>query len=195
VSRWPPIATPLLVISIAIVLAGWTTRRLRLFRPALVATALIVLAAAGQTRARAAASPLAAGIALFPSALTFASQTVATTAPAQIVRVTNIGPDPLSIVVQASGDFSSVTSCGSSLPTGESCAVAVSFTPTASGSRTGTLSFVDNAAGSPHLVTLSGTGVAAPAAGSGTPAGSYTVTVTGTAGTLTHTLPLTIGVQ
>ena len=100
--------------------------RLRPFRPALVATALLVLAAAGQTSARASPSPLAAGIALFPSALTFASQTVATTAPAQIVRVTNIGPDPLSILVQTSGDFSSVTSCGTALPTGESCAVAVS---------------------------------------------------------------------
>ena len=196
VPRWRPIVTPSLVLtSIAIVVAGWTARRLRRFRPALAAIALLVLAVAGHTMARASASPLAPGIALFPSSLTFASQTVATTAPSQIVRVTNIGPDPLSMVVQAGGDFSSVTSCGNSLPTGESCAVAVSFTPTAAGARSGTLSFIDNAAGSPHTVALSGTGVAAPAAGSGTPAGSYTVTVTGTAGTLTHTLPLTIAVQ
>jgi hypothetical protein len=44
-------------------------------------------------------------------------------------------------------------------------------------------------------VTLNGTGVAAPASGSGTPPGSYTLSVTGTAGTLTHTSPLTLTVQ
>jgi len=40
-----------------------------------------------------------------------------------------------------------------------------------------------------------GTGVAAPAAGSGTPAGSYSVTVTGTVGTLTRSVAVTLVVQ
>ena len=59
----------------------------------------------------------------------------------------------------------------------------------------GTLSITDDAAGSPHTVALVGTGVAAPAAGSGTPAGSYSVTVTGTVGTLTRTVAVTLVVQ
>jgi hypothetical protein len=194
--RRPAVPPALLLLSTAIAVGAWTLRRLRPYRPAVVAAALLVaFAVSGRTPARAAVSPLASGIALFPSTLTFGSQTVSTTAPAQVVRVTNIGSDPLTLVIGASGDFSSVTSCGSSLPSGDSCAVAVSFTPTATGSRTGTLTFSDNAEGSPHTVALAGTGAAAPAAGSGTPTGSYTVTVTATAGTLTHTAPLTIGVQ
>ena len=67
--------------------------------------------------------------------------------------------------------------------------------PTATGTRSGTLGFIDNAPGNPHTVALSGTGVAAPAAGSGTPSGNYTVSIVGTAGTLTHTVPLTLTVQ
>src|SRR5207245_9042917 len=40
----------------------------------------------------------------------------------------------------------------------------VTFTPTASGARTGTLSLADNAGGSPQIMTLSGNGTA-PAGG------------------------------
>jgi hypothetical protein len=72
----------------------------------------------------------------------------------------------------------------------------VTFTPTATGSRTGTLSFVDDASGSPQLVTLTGTGAAAPASTGGTPSGSYTVTVSGTAGTsLAHFGAVTLTVK
>ena len=35
------------------------------------------------------------------------------------------------------------------------------FTPTAAGSRSGTVTFIDSSAGSPHIVQLTGTGVAA----------------------------------
>ena len=74
--------------------------------------------------------------------------------------------------------------------------MSVSFTPTATGSRTGTLSFVDDAPGSPHLVSLTGTGQAVPSATGGTPAGSYTVTISGTAGTsLAHFSTVTLTVQ
>ena len=40
------------------------------------------------------------------------------------------------------------------------CTVKVTFTPTQVGTRTGTLSFTDNAPGSPQTVALSGTGIA-----------------------------------
>jgi hypothetical protein len=44
---------------------------------------------------------------------------------------------------------------------GASCGLAVTFAPTTAGTRTGTLSIASNAAGSPYVVNLSGTGTTA----------------------------------
>ncbi|MBI3490751.1 MAG: choice-of-anchor D domain-containing protein [Acidobacteria bacterium] len=141
-----------------------------------------------------ASAAMAAGIALFPSSLTFDSQVVGTTSPAQLVYLTNVGADALTIAtVTANGDFSQTNTCGSSVDPGASCTIAVSFAPTSAGARTGTLTLVDGAAGSPHTITLSGTGGVVPS--SGTPAGTYVVGVGGTAGSLTNTAALTLTVQ
>ena len=139
----------------------------------------------------------AAGIALFPAAVTFGTQTVNTTAPPQFVYLTNTGADALAIAsITAGGDFTLAHNCGSNVGVGGSCSVAVSFTPTATGTRNGTLTFVDGATGSPHVVALTGTGQAVPSTTGGTPAGSYTVTVSGTAGTsLAHFGVVTLTVQ
>jgi hypothetical protein len=140
---------------------------------------------------------LSSGIAVFPSSLTFGSQTISTTAPLQLVFLTNIGVDPMTITsIAASGDFVAVRNCAATLAPGASCAVSVAFTPTVTGARTGNLQFVDDAPSSPHLVPLAGTGQAAPSATGGTPAGSYTVTVSGTAGSsLAHFSAVTLTVQ
>jgi hypothetical protein len=143
-------------------------------------------------------TPAAAGsgIAVLPTSLTFQSQTVSTTTPPQFVYVTNIGTGALAIVsITTSGDFSGVNNCGSSLAVGASCAVAVSFTPAAAGSRTGSLAILDDAPGSPHLVSLTGTGQAAPTSTTGTPAGAYTIGVSGTVGTLVHFAGVIVTVQ
>jgi hypothetical protein len=50
------------------------------------------------------------------------------------------------------------TTCGASLAAGANCSVTVTFSPTATGSVTETLTFVDNAVTSPQVVSLSGTG-------------------------------------
>jgi hypothetical protein len=157
-----------------------------------------VSASAVQARTRAGAiTTLASGIAVFPSAVIFGSQTINTTAPPQLVFLTNTGADALTIAsIVSSGDFAAVNNCGTSVPSGASCAVSISFTPTATGTRTGTIQFVDDASGGPHLVTLTGTGQAAPSDTGGTPAGSYSVTVSGTAGTsLAHFSVVTLTVQ
>src|SRR5262249_45781809 len=61
--------------------------------------------------------PLASGAAVFPSGLTFGTQTVGTTAPQQFVYLTNIGADTLNIgSITASGGFSRVTNCKPTLP-------------------------------------------------------------------------------
>jgi hypothetical protein len=161
-----------------------------------VSTASATASASAPVRARV-ITTLASGIGVFPSTLTFASQTLNTTAPAQLVSLTNTGADTLNITsISPSGDFASVSNCGATLAAGASCGVSVTFTPTATGSRTGTLSFTDDASGSPQQVTLTGTGAAAPSATGGTPSGSYTVTVSGTAGTsLAHVANVTLTVK
>ena len=47
------------------------------------------------------------------------------------------------------------------LASGASCTINVTFTPSTTGSVTGTLSITDNAAGSPQAVSLSGAGISA----------------------------------
>jgi hypothetical protein len=79
------------------------------------------------------------------------------------VTLTNVGTTTLSITSMAiigtnAGDFVQTHTCGSSLAAGASCSISVKFKPAAKGSRTAAVSVTDNAAGSPHKVTLSGTG-------------------------------------
>jgi hypothetical protein len=96
-----------------------------------------------------------------PSSLTFASQALNTTSAAQAVTVTNTGSLAASVSsITASGDYTQTNNCGS-IAVNASCTVNVSFRPTASGSRTGTLTINSNATNSPTTVALSGTGAGA----------------------------------
>jgi hypothetical protein len=101
-----------------------------------------------------------AGISLTPSNVPFPSQYVGTSGLPQSVTITNIGTAALTIsnVNTTPADFGSVNACGSSVAPGASCAIAVFFDPTTSGTRGGTLTVTDNAANSPQSVALSGTG-------------------------------------
>jgi hypothetical protein len=104
-------------------------------------------------------------VSLSPTALTFTSQAIATQSPAQAVTLTNSGTAALTISgIAASGDFAQTNNCASSLAAKASCTISVTFKPTASGTRTGAITFTDNAASSPQQVSLSGTATTAPAA-------------------------------
>lgn len=93
--------------------------------------------------------------------LDFGGQNVQTTGSPQNVVLTNAGTTTLLIAqVSVVGDFEDDNTCGPSLAAGASCTLPVTFRPTATGMRTGTLRITDNAAGSPHSVTLSGIGTA-----------------------------------
>ena len=114
----------------------------------------------------------APGISLAPTSLDFGQQTLSTPSTARSIIVTNTGSGTLTISsVVASGDFSAttvpVTNCGGSLAPLATCSVNVVFTPTATGGRSGTLTITDNAAGSPHVAGLQGTGITTKCAMSG----------------------------
>jgi hypothetical protein len=122
---------------------------------------------------------------LSATSLTFATQLVGTSSSAQPVTLTNYGKMALSITsIDASGDFSQTNTCGSSLAADTSCTINVTFKPAQRGTRMGTLSITDNAAGSPQTVSLTGTGTVVefnPASlgfGSAKRAGSKTLTTT-----------------
>ncbi|WP_034087552.1 discoidin domain-containing protein [Streptacidiphilus albus] len=101
----------------------------------------------------------ASGVTTAPSALNFGSLATGSTSTAQTVTVSNpTGSAAAVSSIAATGDFAQTNNCGSSIAAGGSCTVSVTFTPTASGSRTGTLTV--NAGGVTNTTTLSGTGIA-----------------------------------
>jgi hypothetical protein len=118
-----------------------------------------------------------ATVTLAPASLTFGAQVVNTTSAEQQVTVTNVGASPLNFTgFTATGDFACFAqgqscalpnqqtanppcSTATALAPSTSCDISVAFTPTATGTRNGTLSIADNATGSPQTVALTGTGL------------------------------------
>jgi hypothetical protein len=101
---------------------------------------------------------------LAQSSLTFASQLLNTASTRQSVTLQNTGNEALtltSILLAGtnSGDFSLSQNCGSSVAAGASCQISVTFTPTALGTRSASVSVTDNAANSPQSISLSGAGI------------------------------------
>lgn len=111
-------------------------------------------------------------VALTAYSLLFASQAVGSESPAQTSVLRNLGSSALQLTNKSvTGDFAESDDCGASVAPASSCTFSITFTPSASGEQTGTLAIADNAAGSPHIILLSGTGMgdssgltAAPAA-------------------------------
>lgn len=96
-----------------------------------------------------------------PASLTFSSEPVSTTSAPQQVLITNTGSLPLQVSsLSISGDFSESDTCaGQSIAPGNACVIQVSFTPTQTGSRSGTLTLFANLAGGGQLtIPLNGTG-------------------------------------
>ncbi len=106
--------------------------------------------------------PAAPGMVLSPTAVTFPSQQVGTPSASVTITVTNNGNASLSVTsVVASGDFVETDQCsGTVVSPGGSCPVAVSFVPSATGTRTGVLTVYGNVPGGQATATLSGVGTA-----------------------------------
>ena len=84
-------------------------------------------------------------------------------APTSSVVLTNIGLVPVIIgSITASGSFLASSHCGTTLDSGSSCRVDVTFVPFSVGVNACVLEIRDNAENNPHLVDLNGTGCAIP---------------------------------
>ncbi len=129
---------------------------------------------------------------LSPPSLAFGNQLLDTTSDPLSATLTNTSPNSTLTItsITASGDFSQTNTCGTAVSVGDNCTINVTFTPTALGNRTGSVTLTDSASGSPQTLNLSGTGtgpvvsLSAPLTFSaqlvGTTSSSQTVTLTNT---------------
>jgi FG-GAP-like repeat/Abnormal spindle-like microcephaly-assoc'd, ASPM-SPD-2-Hydin len=95
--------------------------------------------------------------------LTYSGTAVGSTSASQMVTLTNNGNAPLIITGIVAGgtnkgDFTVSNTCSSPIAAGGHCSISATFTPTGSGARTATVTISDNAALSPQVITLQGTG-------------------------------------
>jgi hypothetical protein len=106
-----------------------------------------------------------AAVSLSPTSLTFPSTQVGATSAVQYATLTDTGNAALifSSGFTFSGDFGfgGAGTCAVviSYAPGASCTAGIGFAPTAVGTLVGTLTINDNAANTPQIVTLTGTGV------------------------------------
>ncbi len=112
---------------------------------------------------------LAPAVTFSPQSLTFGDQQIGTTSAQQTITVTNIGEAPLaisSIAVTGANpsEYTLAQNCGSSLAVNNTCTYTVTFSPAASWARVASITMIDNAQGSPHVVGLAGNGVSGGAA-------------------------------
>jgi hypothetical protein len=133
-------------------------------------------------------------VSLSATSLVFAPQGYNTTSAPHSVTVTNTGPAALSIsgvyvTGQGVSDFFQSNACGSSLGSGASCSINVTFSPVGTGGYSASLEIIDNASDSPQTVSLAGSGVT-PA----TPPGTYNFVVSGT-GYSSHAQAFSVTVQ
>jgi hypothetical protein len=91
--------------------------------------------------------------------LNFREQAVGTTSPPQTVTLTNTGAATLKISsMKTTGQFGVTSTCGSTLPTGENCAISATFSPKSKGEKSGTVTVNDSASPKPMVIELLGTG-------------------------------------
>ena len=102
-------------------------------------------------------------VTLAPATVPFGSRTVNTTSAASVVTLTNSGTASLLLSgITAGGDFAYTTTCPLLTPPiapAGNCTFNITFTPLTAAALTGSISIASNAPGSPHVISLTGTGV------------------------------------
>ena len=106
---------------------------------------------------------------LAPAAIDFGAWTIGKGSTPRTATLSNLGSDTLTWSAAAGGanaaDFAVLKSCGNQLAPGDSCEIAVGFTPSAAGARTGSLIVLGDDPANPTLaVALAGTGTLVPGA-------------------------------
>ena len=102
-------------------------------------------------------------VALSATNLKFGQEIVGTTSQPQVVRFSNNGQLGISFSgFTTSAGFAQTNTCGTHLDPNSSCTISVTFGPSTVGDQSGSITIPDNALGNPHVITLSGTGVASP---------------------------------
>jgi hypothetical protein len=97
-----------------------------------------------------------------PTSWNFGNQAVGSASAVKTFTVTNSGDQSLSIgTLAVSGNFavSGNTCNGATVPAAGTCTFGVTFSPGSAGAKTGSVSIPSNAASSPEVVSLSGSGV------------------------------------
>ncbi|MGB8521911.1 MAG: choice-of-anchor D domain-containing protein [Candidatus Acidiferrales bacterium] len=109
---------------------------------------------------------LGVGVTLTPTPYAFAATALGSNSsdsPVTFTLTNNTGVTITGVTISFTGsnpgDFSKTTSCVTTLASGASCQIFVTFTPTAIGSRTATLNVSDSDASSPQTSSLSGTAI------------------------------------
>ena len=127
---------------------------------------------------------------LTPATASFGNLAIGVASTGQVFTFTNTGEGPVTITgVFASGDFSASTNC-TTVAISSSCTANVVFRPTATGSRTGTVTFATSIPAVAFLSTLTGTGLV-PDFTIGDASGNTTTTATVVAGAAAS-IPLTL---
>lgn len=105
----------------------------------------------------------APGVTITPTSMAFGNWVTSTPSSPITVSVKNTGAANLVISAESSSnaDFAlTATACITTLTPGQTCPVTVIFTPSGTSTESANISLTDNAVGSPHLIPLSGMGVA-----------------------------------
>jgi hypothetical protein len=103
------------------------------------------------------------GVLLTPPAIVFPSTNINTAAAPLTVTLTNTGDAALTITslkfIGANvSAFTQANTCANSVAAGANCTFTINFMPTVGGTLSATIQISDNAVGSPHQITISGTG-------------------------------------
>ena len=159
-------------------------------------TVLSISCGGGGTTNAAAATFDPPSTSLSPASLSFGTQLLEKSSSAEPVTLTNSSKTAQHLTgIGVSGanasNFVQTNNCGTSLAAGTKCTISITFTPSASGARSATLSVADSASSRQQSVSLSGTGTGTVAAASLSPTsltfGSVSVGTTSPAQTITLT--------
>jgi hypothetical protein len=99
-------------------------------------------------------------VSVTPVSWNFANQSVGTTSAPRMLTLYNTGTATLNItsIETDPADYAQNNTCIGAVAPGTSCKINVTFTPSTTGIRTGTLSITDDANNSPQILWLSGNG-------------------------------------